>query len=237
MMTPEEVQSKVLSAVKEHFARTVRPLTPEEIADKTSLEANDVTDALAVLYRDNKIDGIEVAELDYPIQVTGLRREVLTKLVSDVAKADPGNIQEVAATQLALSNAYYKSVLSQAQRSFLAAAISAGVGLVFFLVALVVAIQSSKLDAAAISVIGGAIVEVIAGLNFWLYSKTSSQLDSFHVRLQQTQNYLLANSVGLQLTDEARDASLSGLVKTIAARSVPASNSPLEATSPVETNS
>ncbi|SRR6266498_3628230 len=236
-MTPEEVRSKVLSAVKEHFAQTVRPLTPEEIADTTSLDENEVADALAVLYRDNKIDGIEVAEFDHPIQVTGLRREALTKLVSDVAKADPGNIQEVAATQLALSNAYYKSVLSQAQRSFVVAAVSAGVGLIFFLAALIVAIRSSKLDAAAISMIGGAIVEVIAGLNFWLYSKTSSQLDSFHVRLQQTQNYLLANSVGLQLTDEARDASLSGLVKTIATRSVPASNSALETSSPVETNS
>jgi hypothetical protein len=225
MVTPEEVQSKVLSAVKEHFARTVRSLTPEEIADTTSLGQNEVTDALAVLYRDNKIDGIEVAELDHPVQVTGVGREALTKLVSDVAKADPGNIQEVAATQLALSNAYYKSVLSQAQRSFLAAA------------ALIVAVRSTKLDAAAISVIGGAIVEVIAGLNFWLYSKTSSQLDSFHVRLQQTQNYLLANSVGLQLIDEARDASLSGLVKTIATRSVPTSNSAPDTTSLVETDS
>ena len=41
-MTPEEVRSKVLSAVKEHFAQTVRPLTPEEIADTTSLDENEV---------------------------------------------------------------------------------------------------------------------------------------------------------------------------------------------------
>ncbi len=137
--------------------------------------------------------------------------------LESVARADPENIQEVAASQLALSNDYYESVLLQARRSFLAAIISAGVGLVFFVGAVVFSIVSKTLDAAVVSSLAGGIVEVIAGLNFWLYGKTALQLDAFHVRLEKTQRYLLANSVSANLPSDARSQVIADLVRAMVA--------------------
>jgi TRADD-N domain-containing protein len=140
--------------------------------------------------------------------------------LENVAKADPGNIQEVAASQLALSTSYYESVLAQARRSFVAAIVSAAVGLGFFLAAVAIVLVRESLNAATLSAISGGIVETIAGLNFWLYGKTATQLDAFHVRLEQTQRYLLANSLSTSLDGEHRNKVLSDLVATVASQPV-----------------
>jgi hypothetical protein len=47
--------------------------------------------------------------------------------------------------------------------------------------------------------------KVGAGLNFWLFGKTASQLDSFHVRLDRTQMFLLANSVCTNIKGDLQD--------------------------------
>jgi hypothetical protein len=136
--------------------------------------------------------------------------------IESVARADPSNIQAVAASQLEISNDYYQSVLSQAKQSFRSAIVAASVGLAFFLAALGFGLARDKLDVAIISSISGGVVEVIAGLNFWLFGRTATQLDLFHVRLEQTQRYLLANSVSENLGDTARDVARSELVRLIA---------------------
>jgi hypothetical protein len=137
--------------------------------------------------------------------------------IDALASADTANTQQIAASQLTLSNAYYRSVLSQANRSFLAAIVSAAIGLAFFIGAVAFALIGPPSNAAIISIIAGSVVEVISGLNFWLYSRTSTQLESFHIRLEQTQRYLLANSVAFGLTAEgARDDALGRLVSAIA---------------------
>jgi hypothetical protein len=145
--------------------------------------------------------------------------------IDTLAKADPGNIQEVAASQLALSTSYYESVLAQARRSFLAAIVSAAIGLGFFLAAVAIALVRDSVNAATLSAISGGIVETIAGLNFWLYGRTATQLDAFHVRLEQTQRYLLANSLSTGLDGDSRNKVLSELVATVASQPVPLGNS------------
>jgi hypothetical protein len=133
-----------------------------------------------------------------------------------VASADPGNIQEVAASQLLLTNNYYRSVLRQARQSFAAAVAAAGAGLIFFAGAVLVLLASDALEAAVISALGGVVVEIISGLNFWLYSYASSQLDAFHLRLERTQHFLLANSVCESLSVNERDRVRARLVEQIA---------------------
>ena len=48
--------------------------------------------------------------------------------IQEVAKANPSNIQEVAASQLAIINSYYESGLQQSQQSFKWALIWGGIG-------------------------------------------------------------------------------------------------------------
>jgi len=114
-----------------------------------------------------------------------------------------------------LSSRYYESVLLQARQSFRVALVSAVVGSAFFLAAVVIAIVEKNLNAATISSIGGAIVETISGLNFWLYGRTASQLDVFHIRLEQTQRYLLAYSMSRSLPEKDRQGPVGELIKTV----------------------
>ena len=151
-----------------------------------------------------------------PASAPTFRNVIMSGAIENVAKADPGNIQQVAASQLALSNSYYQSVLSQARQSFLAAIVSATVGLVFFIFSVISAMISHHSGAACISALAGGIVEVISGLNFWLFGRTASQLDAFHVRLEKTQRYLLANSVSTSLREEARSQVVADLVRSMA---------------------
>lgn len=143
--------------------------------------------------------------------------DTVNSVIESVAAADASNTQQIAALELALSKAYYERVLSQARSSFTSALISAGIGLLFFLAAISVALVSGLISAALISTISGAIVEVISGLNFWLYSRTAAQLDAFHQRLEQTQRFLLANSVATNVQDlQQKDKVVADLVATIA---------------------
>ncbi len=144
-----------------------------------------------------------------------VRNVFVSSAIESVAKADPGNIQEVAASQLAISNNYYESVLRQASRSFLAAMLSAGAGMIFFLCSVGFALAKHNSDAALISSLAGGIVEVISGLNFWLYGRTAGQLDAFHLRLETTQRYLLANSVSSGLPEEARSQVIADLIRAM----------------------
>jgi hypothetical protein len=67
------------------------------------------------------------------------------------------------------------------------------------------------------SAVGGSVLLAISGLNFWLYGRASAQLNLFHVRLEQTQRYLLANSMAMNLTGNDRNNAISDLIKTVAA--------------------
>jgi hypothetical protein len=172
--------------------------------------------------------GIDSAELEFQVQngviFPIVKSARISRAIESVARADPSDIQQVAASQLEMSNSYYFSALTQARRSFMAAIIAGGIGLAFFLIAVAYALTRETIGAAAVPMLSGAVVEVIAGLNFWLFGKTSRQLDAFHVRLEQTQRYLLANSVCANLSDESRDAARTELVRLIATNAITSTN-------------
>ena len=149
-----------------------------------------------------------VESLPLPERATG-------QAIAQSAGVDTTNIAEVAASQLAISNAYYENVLAQAKRSFNAAVATATLGSLFFLVAIVGSFLRTSSATSVVSTLSGAVVEVIAGLNFWLYSRTALQLDSFHLRLERMQRHLVANSISHSLRGKARDTALLDLIKTV----------------------
>ncbi len=136
--------------------------------------------------------------------------------VERLSKAKPGDVQEIAGSQIQLLSAYYQLVLDQAKKGFIVALIMASVGVVFFLAAVLFIFYWNVRNAAYVSAVGGAIVEVIAGLNFYLYSKTSGHLADFHNRLDGTQRYLLANSICESLEGEYKQTARIELVRAMA---------------------
>lgn len=132
-----------------------------------------------------------------------------------VAAADPSDIQRVGAAQLSLSTSYYHSVLQQARRSFVAAISAAVAGFAFFIAAVTIILVKGTLSAGTVSAVAGGVVEVLSGLNFWLYSRTALQLDRFHLRLERMQRYLLANSLSTSLPPDHRHEVLKQLITVV----------------------
>ena len=137
--------------------------------------------------------------------------------VDRLSKAKPGDVQEIAASQIQLLNNYYDLALDQACRSFRWALVAAGIGLIFFVAAVsFLLFRQESQGLASLSLISGSLIEVISAINFYLYGKTSVQLAEFHSRLGLTQRFLLANSLCEGLDGDFKQQARLDLVKTIA---------------------
>jgi hypothetical protein len=139
------------------------------------------------------------------------------KALNEISSVPVDQTQEVAAAQIRLLSDYYKTVLAQARESFRWALIGVAVGLAFFVTAISIQLAEGATNAATISAISGAVVEVISGINFVLYGKTTAQLAHFHEGLDRTQRFLLANSLCEAISDSrARDVARHELIAQIA---------------------
>ena len=132
-----------------------------------------------------------------------------------VAGLDPAKIQEVAATQVVISEMYYRTSLQHAQRLFRWAVITAGAGLIFFLVAVTLLVFQQSVNGALISLTCGGVLEALAVLNFCLYGWVFNQFRAFHERLDRTQQYLLANSICENLKGDVKQATQIELIRAM----------------------
>jgi arsenate reductase-like glutaredoxin family protein len=137
--------------------------------------------------------------------------------VQAISEATPGDIQVIASAQIEILDSYHREVLQQAKNSFLWALLSSIAGFSLFLVAVFFPLQKQPKERAIIPLVGGAFVEVIAGVNFYLYGRTTTQLSSFHRRLDRTQRFLLANSMCESIEGELKQTTRAELVKTVSA--------------------
>jgi hypothetical protein len=143
-------------------------------------------------------------------------RELIVQSMDRLEEAQPGDVQAIAASQIRLLDGYHSQVLSQAARSFRWALIAAGVGLAFYLAAVVFVVVDQPPRVATISLISGALIEVISGINFYLYARTSAQLAQFHSRSDVTQRFVLANSLCETLDQDSKSRERSALIRRIA---------------------
>lgn len=142
--------------------------------------------------------------------------DVIGSAVERLSKTDPTKVQEIVARQVELLTIYHNVVLDQAKRSFRWALVAAMAGFAFYLAAVIFVLLRQPESIAIISVISGALIQVISGINFYLYGRTSAQLADFQSRLDRSQRFLLANSVCEGLEGEHKQQARAALVNVIA---------------------
>ncbi len=152
---------------------------------------------------------IPIQPMSYFLSDYAMRQQA----VQDVAKANPNNIQEVAASQLSIINSYYQSGLQQSQQSFRWSLIWGGIGLLFLIAAVSFLLIREPTEVALASGIGGAIVEVFAATYLYLYKHASDQLAAFRASLESTQHLLLGNSMCEKLEGEIEQTTRSELIR------------------------
>jgi predicted transcriptional regulator len=72
---PQQAQQEILDALYDHFDRSGDSLKPEQVMEMTALDEAATTNALRVLHRMGKIEGVMVAEINHPVLVTGITYE------------------------------------------------------------------------------------------------------------------------------------------------------------------
>lgn len=137
-----------------------------------------------------------------------------------------GKLGDIVAKHETLILQYYRDVQEQARQSFSSAKSVAQVGFLVLASTLAYALlfdalsrfgiagpamAASSLTAAQIGVVSGALIEFIAGINFWLYAKGARQFSAFHICLERTHRYLLAYKIAEELEGN-RETTLQQLV-------------------------
>jgi hypothetical protein len=113
-----------------------------------------------------------------------------------------------------MSLKYFEDVRNQAQKSFHSALVAAAVGTLFFLFA---AFYGMGLDKKAwVGIIAGGLIQVISAINFYLYGRVARQFATFHICLERTNRFLLANTLCENLQPPLRDQVRHELITVVA---------------------
>jgi len=133
-----------------------------------------------------------------------------------LARAQPSDIQEIAALLQEMILRYYSDVRAQAQQSFWAALGVAMAGIGFFVWAIWHQMTSPSGDQLALKLVAGALIQAISGTMFVLYGRATRQFGAFHACLERTNRFLLANTICEALAPSIRDEVRKQLVLEIA---------------------
>lgn len=101
---------------------------------------------------------------------------------------------------------YYVINKQQARNSFSAALFISILGFLLFVCGFVISSSlPQQSNVIPYSTIGGSIIEIIAGLFFWLYSKAIRQINIFHTSLQSTEKFLTAIQLVEKVSNDKKD--------------------------------
>ena len=109
---------------------------------------------------------------------------------------------------------YYVISKQQARKSFSAALFICFFGIFIYVLGIISVMILNK-DVSIISIIGGTVVEVIAGLFFWLYREATKQLSIYHQRLGCTEKYLTVIQIIRELPEDKKVEAFQGLTMAI----------------------
>lgn len=118
-------------------------------------------------------------------------------------KTDDKNVLNMMMDNVSELREYYVISKQQARRSFSAALFICFLGIFIYLLGIIAYIVLDK-NISIISVISGTVVEVIAGLFFWLYREATKQLGVYHQRLGSTEKYLTVMQIIREMPEDKR---------------------------------
>ena len=136
--------------------------------------------------------------------------------VRELADSASDKLKGIIESQLNLLADYHGIVLANARRSFVSAWLATVLWLAFFLGAVLLVLFREQSSPAIIAAVGGGLAELIAGANFLLYSRASSQRSAFHSRLERFQQVILADSISSELPEDSRVRAKLLLVQALA---------------------
>lgn len=137
----------------------------------------------------NKMDVFMMKNEGEEIEKAVQKIQLIYKNVEKENNAESKNILSMMIDNVSELREYYVISKQQARKSFSAALFICFFGIFIYLFGIIAYLAFEK-NISIISVIGGTVVEGIAGLFFWLYREATKQLSIYHQRLASTEKYL-----------------------------------------------
>lgn len=154
---------------------------------------------------DNKMTSDDMKAAQEAIQIV---RKKLQDGKIDVISLMTDNVSEL--------KGYYVISKNQATRVFSSTLVVCFLGFIIFIVGFIAAAITDQ-TLAIYTTIAGCVVEVIAGLFFWLYKNAAEQLSLYHERLGRTEKYLTAIQLVEKMSSEKKDETYRYIIETILA--------------------
>jgi hypothetical protein len=137
---------------------------------------------------------------------------------SELARCKPGDVPAISALLQHMIVKYYEDVRYQARFAFNAACGLELVAVSFFVV---VAYLSLELPGELTNpetwlvAVGGTLTQLMTAVVFYLYAQSAKQFAAFHICLERTNRFLLANALVEHLPEEERSERRTDVIKTI----------------------
>jgi hypothetical protein len=155
------------------------------------------------------------------VSETGLRRIFQTRSVSalqeqcdKIAQLPVDSVQETASVLQGMIVSYYKDVRWQAMLAFSAAILLEFVAVVFFWKSASM-VMDKNIGPASFSAISGILIQIMTGIVLHVYSRSARQFGGFHICLERTNRFLLANAMVEHLPENERCAARREVITTI----------------------
>jgi len=132
-----------------------------------------------------------------------------------IARMSPDNVQEIASILQNMIVAYYQDVRRQALLAFFAAFGLEIVAVLFFFYAASIAMRDGDIKSAALSATSGFLIQVMTGVVFYLYSQSARQFAGFHICLERTNRFLLANAMVEHLPEAEKISKRAEVITTV----------------------
>jgi hypothetical protein len=150
-------------------------------------------------------------------------------IAEELSGIEPGDVQKIVSAQIKLLINYNQDALEQGKTSFKWAIISTIASFGFLIVVLgYLIVNQSQNIVSILAGISTLIAQLLSGTQFYLYRRSQEQVAYFYKALNQTQKFMLANSVCEGLDGEYKQKARSELVKSITQIGLLESNSELE---------
>lgn len=135
-------------------------------------------------------------------------------IVKDIQNQPDYDVFKLLYKNVRESTEYYIISKRQANKSFTLAIISCLLGVIIYICGFLIVANSDE-DITIFTTISGTVVELIAGLSFWVYNKCVKQLNEYHKRLNSTEKYLTSIQMADKMNDSGKEEMYKWLIQNV----------------------
>jgi len=141
-------------------------------------------------------------------------KEETDDMIKDIREQSDYDVFKLLYKNVKESTGYYVISKRQSAKSFALSLVSCFLGVIIYICGFIIVIVLDK-DVVLLTTVSGTIVELIAGLSFWVYNKCINQLNEYHIRLNAIEKYLTSIQMAERLNEDAKEEMYKWIIQNV----------------------